>query len=82
MTNIFSKTVFCFSFFLVYEILLKVSEGKPWKDALLEVLPQRKFKTGKRKRSKSESSEESEVIYDENSVEENDINDETVIKTE
>lgn len=33
----------------VFEILLKVSEGKPWKDTLLEVLPQRKFRMGGRK---------------------------------
>lgn len=31
-------------YLLVFEILLKVSEGKSWKDTLLEVLPQRKFK--------------------------------------
>lgn len=44
-------------FFLVFEILLKISEGKPWKETLLEVLPQRKFRAaGKRKRKHGDDS--------------------------
>ncbi|XP_055299282.1 tRNA methyltransferase 10 homolog A [Sitodiplosis mosellana] len=40
----------------VFEILLRISEGKPWKETLLQVLPQRKFKpNGKRKHSDSGS---------------------------
>lgn len=38
--------------FAVFEIILKVSEGKPWKETLLEVLPQRKFRTGGRQRKR------------------------------
>lgn len=48
----------------MFEILLKVSEGKPWKETLLEVLPQRKFRTEGRKRghksNKSTNGTESE----------------------
>lgn len=29
-----------------------MSEGKPWKETLLEVLPQRKFRTGGRQRKR------------------------------
>lgn len=43
MTSSENLSVF-FLEFSVFEILLKVSEGKSWKDTLLEVLPQRKFK--------------------------------------
>lgn len=47
----------------MFEILLKVSEGKPWKETLLEVLPQRKFKTGRRKPAKPAEGESTET-YD------------------
>ena len=40
----------------MFEILLRISEGKPWKETLLQVLPQRKFNhNGKRKHSDSAS---------------------------
>lgn len=40
----------------MFEILLRISEGKPWKETLLQVLPQRKFnQNGKRKHSDSDS---------------------------
>lgn len=52
--------------FSVFEILLKVSEGKPWKETLLEVLPQRKFRTGGRQRKrKSQNSGEQTDSSDE-----------------
>lgn len=44
------------NFFSVFEILLRISEGKPWKETLLQVLPQRKFnQNGKRKHNDSGS---------------------------
>lgn len=63
-----------FSSFSVFEILLKVSEGKPWKETLLEVLPQRKFRTGGRLRKRKsqnsigqlDSEEEEENASDNN----------------
>lgn len=56
--------------FLVFEILLKVSEGKPWKETLLEVLPQRKFRIGGRKRKhKSNNSTNESDSEDGNSTE-------------
>lgn len=43
------------SFISVFEILLRISEGKPWKETLLEVLPQRKFQPrGLRRNKKTE----------------------------
>lgn len=40
----------------MFEILLRVSEGNPWKETLLQVLPQRKFQSGgKRKHTDSNS---------------------------
>lgn len=45
----------------VFELLLAVSEGKSWKDALLEILPQRKFKPpgARRNKNKAENDESS-----------------------
>lgn len=39
----------------MFQILLKVSEGKPWKETLLEVLPQRKFKPSRKRKHKHNS---------------------------
>lgn len=44
----------------MFEILLKVSEGKPWKETLLEVLPQRKFRIGGKKRKRKSNDSDSE----------------------
>lgn len=43
---------------------MRISEGKPWKETLLEVLPQRKF-TPKGKRKHENSSSSSQVDKDE-----------------
>lgn len=51
----------------VFEILLKVSEGKPWKETLLEVLPIRKFRKGNKPHHKygdrlKESENDDEIL--------------------
>lgn len=57
---------------------MKVSEGKPWKEALLEVLPQRKFKPG-RKRNRNNSNKDEE---DEDEDEDEGMKDVNIQKTE
>lgn len=52
----------------MFEILLKISEGKPWKETLLEVLPERKFRIGgRRAKRKSKNASNQEDSEDENS---------------
>ncbi|XP_031617333.1 tRNA methyltransferase 10 homolog A [Contarinia nasturtii] len=54
----------------VFEILLRVSEGKPWKKTLLEVLPQRKFNPeGKKRRKKDETGSQGNKDDDDTSSE-------------
>lgn len=45
---------FNYKFISVFEILLKVSEGRPWKETFLDVLPQRKF-VPRNRRKKTEN---------------------------
>lgn len=49
----------------MFEILLKVSEGKSWKDTLLEVLPQRKFKMPNNPNQKKHTNIDAESKKDE-----------------
>lgn len=63
-------------FCTVFEILLKVSEGKSWKDTLLEVLPQRKFKMPNYPHNKKTIDNES--AEDENSAGERKLDDITI----
>lgn len=56
----------------VFEILLRISEGKPWKETLLEVLPQRKFNPpGYSRRHKSKEA----GVADDNHEHDDDDND-------
>lgn len=65
--------VLTLNFFIpVFEILLRISEGKPWKETLLEVLPQRKFNPdGKKKRRKDNTSTQGNEDDDMSSENEN-----------
>lgn len=48
------------NFISVFEIILKVSEGQPWKETFLEVLPQRKFVPRNRRNRTVNSQDQSE----------------------
>lgn len=63
-----------FNSFSVFEILLKVSEGKPWKETLLEVLPQRKFRIGGKQKKQNKSDEMESDSDDEENPSNNDTN--------
>lgn len=67
---------------LVFELLLAVSEGKSWKEALLEILPQRKFKPpGARKNRNQATNKESDSDYEDQN-ESQEINDEKMEQLE
>lgn len=61
----------------MFEILLRVSEGSPWKETLLQVLPQRKFQPGgKRKHtdSNSQADKDEEILNEDKNPDENKSN--------
>lgn len=60
--------------FSVFEILLKVSEGKPWKETLLEVLPQRKFRIGGRQRKRKSQNSIDQLDSEEDNTSDNEPN--------
>lgn len=43
---------------------MRISEGKPWKETLLEVLPQRKFQPRGLRRNKTKQTEDEEMDDD------------------
>ena len=61
-----------FVFVLVFDILLRVSEGQTWKDALMDVLPERKFRKISKRQAKLLSAEgkTDEIFYEDGNVEE------------
>lgn len=75
--NSFNRRVLIRYFYLfsVFEILLKVSEGKPWKDVLLEVLPQRKFKIPNNPNKSSKNNSSKDKNADNNTLDDIKVND-------
>lgn len=62
----------------MFEILLRVSEGKPWKETLLEVLPQRKFVIGGKKRKHKSNDTANEIDNDDQNSTNNDTSREKI----
>lgn len=71
-----------FSFILVFELLLAVSEGKSWKEALLEILPQRKFRPPGAKKNKNQVTNEGSDSDYEDQNEADEVNEEKMEQSE